>query len=137
VALSNKSGFSLIEVLISLVFVGALILVSLTFILPLRLTRTSNIETRAIAIGQSYIELVKSRWQTRASFQLGEASLPTASTTGTPDIKLPDGWILEVDGASSWINTNTIRTLKVTVKPKDTTVNSGWIVITTKIARPS
>ena len=134
-----KSGFTLIEILISLVLVGLLILITSSLILPLRLTRSSNIETQAVAFGQSYIELIKSRWQVQSNFIAGEALLPKASSSPSPapEILLPAGWTLVVDGASSWTTNDTIRIVKVIVKPIGTTKISEWIVITTKITRPS
>jgi prepilin-type N-terminal cleavage/methylation domain-containing protein len=136
----RRAGFTLIEILVSLVLVGVLILITSSLILPLRITRASSVETQAVAFAQSYIELVKSRWQVATAFEAGANTtgdlLPVVDSTTTADIRIPDGWVFEVD-KSGWTATDTIRTLKITVKPKDTTSTTGWVILTTKITRPS
>lgn len=141
---SDKSGFTIIEILISLVLISALVLVLSNLLVPLSLTRASNIQTQATSFARSYIELVKARWQVRSSFNNGKASLPVASdTSGTADIKLPAGWALKVDGADSWTSIDTIRTLKVTVEPTgtvDTTdlnLKKQWVTLQITISAPS
>jgi prepilin-type N-terminal cleavage/methylation domain-containing protein len=141
VALSKRrAGFTLIEILVSLVLVGVLILITSSLILPLRITRASSVETQAVAFAQSYIELVKSRWQVATAYDAAANTtgdlLPVVDSTSTADIRIPDGWVFEVD-KSDWKVTDTIRTLKITVKPKDTTSTTGWVVLTTRITRPS
>jgi prepilin-type N-terminal cleavage/methylation domain-containing protein len=141
VALSKRrAGFTLIEILVSLVLVGVLILITSSLILPLRITRASSVETQAVAFAQSYIELVKSRWQVATAYDAAANTtgdlLPVVDSTSTADIRIPDGWVFEVD-KSGWKVTDTIRTLKITVKPKDTTSTTGWVVLTTRITRPS
>jgi hypothetical protein len=123
---------------VSLVLASILILVLSSLVLPLRVNRNTNVETTGAAIARSYIELVKSKWQVATNYSA--SILPVADTTATADIKLPTGWELVVDGKASWTNADTIRTLKVIVKPTGTTAattSKEWVIIETLITKPS
>jgi prepilin-type N-terminal cleavage/methylation domain-containing protein len=134
-----RAGFTLIEVLVSLLLFGVLIVIASGLLLPLNLVKTTSTESKAVSFGRSYIEIVKSRWQIGAAFSnTGQSSayaLPTASDTGSPDIKLPTGWTLETNSAT-WSTTETTRTLTVTVKPSSTDVKT-WISLSVVITKPS
>jgi prepilin-type N-terminal cleavage/methylation domain-containing protein len=138
----KNSGFTIIEVLVSLVLVGGLVLILSTLVLPLQINRSTNIETQGIAFARSYLEIIKSRWQVRSGttgFLSGATSLPTWSDSlGTADVKVPTGWKIEVD-TTSWSSSSTLRTVTVVVKPANTDPGSPekWIKLETKIIAPS
>jgi prepilin-type N-terminal cleavage/methylation domain-containing protein len=135
----SRAGFTLIEVLVSLLLFGVLIVIASGLLLPLNLVKTTSTESRAVSFGRSYIEIVKSRWQISAAFtntgQSSDYGLPTASDTGSPDIKLPTGWTLETNSAT-WSTSETIRTLTVTVKPSSTDTKT-WVPLSVVITKPS
>jgi prepilin-type N-terminal cleavage/methylation domain-containing protein len=132
-----KAGFTLIEVLVSLALLGTVIFIVSGFILPLRLTRSSQIESNAVTYARSYIELVKVRWLNRDAFV--NATLPTVGTGAASEIKLPEGWNLNVElrepGASlTVLSADTLRPVIVTVKPSSD--QKTWVKLSTFIARP-
>ena len=133
----HRSGFSLIEILVSLVLVGVLGLVAGGFLLPMRLSGNASGESQALAYARSSLEIVKNRWLNPGNFQ----SMVYPSTTGAnADIKLATGWTLSFDcknvGVTPSVNcsgTDQLRTLTVKVKP----LNRPEITLTTQLSRPS
>jgi prepilin-type N-terminal cleavage/methylation domain-containing protein len=87
----KTSGLTIIEVLVSLVLLGVLVLIASGLVIPLRLTRDSGVQTQALTYGRSYLELVKSLWLEPLKYTA--VTLPKITGT-TPDIKLPSGWTI-------------------------------------------
>jgi type II secretory pathway pseudopilin PulG len=133
----TKMGLTLIEVLVSLALLGAVIFIVSGFILPLRVTRDSQVESNAVTYARSYIELVKVRWLNRDAFI--NATLPTAGASAASEIKLPQGWNIDValreSGASATpLSADTLRPVIVTVKPSSD--QKTWVKLSTLIAKP-
>jgi prepilin-type N-terminal cleavage/methylation domain-containing protein len=135
-----RRGLSLIEVLVSLLLLGAVVLLSLGIIIPLRVTKASSVESQALALGKSYLELVKTRWQAEKFYTGLDAATadgtttgrwPLAKSSGSPDLKLPVGWTLSrtatVQGSSTTGESklvgafdgykDTLRLVKITIAP--------------------
>ncbi len=110
-----RKGFTLVEVLVALMLVGVLGMVALGMVLPLRLNRDTNLETRATAYARSYLELVKGRWLTSSAYAL--RTLPTTCTTGSCDLLLEARWTVTVPPTlvSTWAATDPIRKIDVIV----------------------
>ena len=124
-ARSKRSGLTLIEIMVALALLGIIGLIAGGFLLPLRLTRTSNVETQALSLARSYLELVKNRWQ----------ALPDYCNTGddlTGTLQAPQGWSIQSNKAD-WKKPDTLRTVKVTVTP----TGSPAVQLSTRIMRPS
>jgi prepilin-type N-terminal cleavage/methylation domain-containing protein len=129
----GKQGFTLIEVLVSLVLVGVLVLILSTLVLPLGISRSTNIQTQAVSFGRSYLELIKTRWQIKNEYL--SLTVPNTDPENPPvDIALPSGWKIEANIAD-WKATDTIRTVRITVKPS--TTSSEWVKLETRISLPS
>jgi hypothetical protein len=122
--------------LVSLTLFGLLIIIASGFLVPLKLTRQSGSESQGTNLARAYIEIVKARWQTQAAYTQTDYALPKVSETDTKaDIKLPKGWLLEIN-STSWAVTDTIRTLTVTVKPAGSTTKD-YIILSARINKPS
>jgi prepilin-type N-terminal cleavage/methylation domain-containing protein len=132
----RNDGFSLIEMLVSLVLLGVLLLVVSGLVLPLNLTRTASNQTSAAAVSQSYLELLKSRWLNDATFTamtLPLVCLKGSTTTGC-DITIDSAWTLEIRPAikSAWAATDLLRSVIV-----DVTMTDGKKVsFSTLVAKP-
>lgn len=143
-------GFTVIEVLVAILLLSTVILIGTGFILPLRVTQQTSIQTTALAYGRAYIELIKARWSESSSYTDAVTNLPTVSSDDADadssddadaDIKMPTGWMLE-DNRTAWAATDNIRTVTVIVKPP---INPGestsdwqrrWVEVSTLITRP-
>jgi prepilin-type N-terminal cleavage/methylation domain-containing protein len=89
---SKSTGFSLIEMLVSLVLVGTLVLIASGFLLPLQLTRTSARESNALSYARSYLELLRASWLSdSAKFQAGTLPDVTGATPLGAVLKIPEG----------------------------------------------
>jgi Tfp pilus assembly protein PilV len=158
----NQKGLSLVEVLVSLLLLGGVIILSLGIVIPLRVTKTSAVETQALSLARSYIELVRTRWSDEnfyagsdAASDDGKATTlvrgrwPKAATASPYDLKLPTGWTLERSAVTqstvSTANTtklagdligytDTLR--RVTVKISPPTGTGEPVTISTYITRP-
>jgi prepilin-type N-terminal cleavage/methylation domain-containing protein len=158
----RRAGFSLVELLISLVILGVVVLLSLGLTIPLRLTRTSNLESQALNYTKSYIELVKVLWLQPNKYGPSIAAVNSDFSTTTPSywpkvngtgyaIQLPTNWSISAVVTSAnnpsasatqftsaaLINlADTLRLVKITVTPP---TNSGAkpVSLTTLITRPS
>jgi prepilin-type N-terminal cleavage/methylation domain-containing protein len=143
----KTSGLTIIEVLVSLILLGVLVLIASGLVIPLRLTRDSGIETQALTYGRSYMELVKSLWLEPSKYNA--ITLPVISGSSA-SIKIPSGWTVTptVNRFTSpttelpqFGNTavesmraykDTLREVVVTVTPP----NGKAITLRTIIARP-
>ncbi len=157
----RKAGFTLVELLISLAVLTVVIFLSLGLIIPLRVTRASNLESQALNYAKSYTELVKIFWAQSNKYGPNIATVNTDFAGANPlywprigsgnDIELATGWTLLATVASANNSTalnakftsptlttlaDTLRLLTVTVTPP---ANSGGkpIELTTLITRPS
>jgi prepilin-type N-terminal cleavage/methylation domain-containing protein len=132
----HKSGFTIVELLVALLLLGALITVAGGFVLPLRLTRDSGAESKATAVAQSYLELLKGRWLAPADY--AAQTLPVvclnSSTATNCDLKIQDDWTLGIDATTkaAWTATEALRPVVVEI------VSTGGRKITfrTLVARP-
>jgi prepilin-type N-terminal cleavage/methylation domain-containing protein len=159
---NRRAGFSLVELLISLVILGVVVLLSLGLTIPLRLTRTSNLESQALNFSKSYLELVKVLWLQPNKYGPDIATVNTDFNATTPsywpkingtgyDLKLPTGWtmtatVTSANNASAVAApfasvalknlSDTLRLVKITATPP---TNSGAnpVTLTTLITRPS
>jgi prepilin-type N-terminal cleavage/methylation domain-containing protein len=158
-AITKDAGFSIVEVLVSLVLLGVLVLVTTGFLTPLRLTRNSALQSSALSYARSYMELAKSKWQSDASaFQANQ--LADGGSDGTPDgilLKYPAGMtssniavtstvpangtimVRQCPNPSSIINCVTVaktslRRIRITVTPPD---NLAPIILETMVVSPS
>ena len=156
--LFKSRGLSLIEVLVALAMLGAVILVSAGLIIPLRVTRDSNVETQALTYARSYIELVRQWWLDPNKYEASPLNVtmdpvwPVVldTTIGTADLRLPTGWTLTktatirtVSGLysnanSSFATTTTLRRFRDTLRDVTITVSpsngSKSVTISTVIA---
>lgn len=158
----GKAGFTLVELLISLAILGIVVVLSLGLVIPLKLTRTSNLESQGLNFAKSYLELVKVLWLQPNKYGPGVTAVNTDFSATTPaywpkvngtgyDIQLPTGWTIlaaataannpsasatNFASASLITLSDTLRLVKVTVTPP---TNSGGkpVVLTTLIVRPS
>lgn len=137
-------GLTIVEVLVALVLLGVVILISAGLIIPLRVTRDSNIETQALSLARSYIELVRQRWLDPAEYEQSPSNntvdpkWPTAGTATSNDLVLPNGWTLTTeatiriganrysDGDAEFASStnlrrfrDTIRNVKITITPNN------------------
>ena len=129
----HKNGFTLIEVLVSLALFGIVLLVTTGLILPLNLTRASSAETSAIAVGQSYLELLKSKWSDDTNYTA--MTLPTVcNAPATCDLKILTGWSLGVKSSiqSVWAATDLLRNIVIEVQ----TADGKKISFSTLVAKP-
>jgi prepilin-type N-terminal cleavage/methylation domain-containing protein len=161
---SNKfrAGFSLVEMLISLVILGVVVLLSLGLTIPLRVTRASNLESQALNFTKSYIELVKVLWLQPNKYGPDIAAVNANFNTTTPsywpkingsgyDIQLPTGWtmtatVTSANNASAAAPaftsaalknlSDTLRLVKITAIPP-TDSGAKPVSLTTLITRPS
>jgi prepilin-type N-terminal cleavage/methylation domain-containing protein len=129
-----QKGFTLIEVLVSMVLLTMVVFLASGLVLPLKLTKTTGVESQAVNYGRSYLEVVKARWQSQAAYISSSFGLPVADSTATADVKIPSGWSVSVD-TSTWTTSDTIRTVEVVVKPSSDT--KTWIKLLSRITRPS
>ncbi len=138
----RTNGFTLIEILVALVLLGILGVVASGFLLPLRINRDSSQESQALTYARSYIEVLKSRWLDRNTFDNKNSSgvalvpvtygVPVVGTTGAVDIKIPSNeWKIETN-SSSWTSGDNLRTVEVKV----TTPNSKIYKVITMVTRP-
>jgi prepilin-type N-terminal cleavage/methylation domain-containing protein len=138
----HASGFTLIEILVALALLGILGVVASGFLLPLRINRDSAQESQALTYARSYVEILKSRWLDKNTFENKDAAgailspvtygAPVVGTTGTADIKFPSSdWKLETN-KSTWASGDSIRTVEVTVTPP----NGKKYKIITMVAHP-
>jgi prepilin-type N-terminal cleavage/methylation domain-containing protein len=124
-------GFTIVEILVALMLLGVLGMVALGMVLPLRINRDTNLETRATAYARSYLELIKGRWLTTSVYEAG--TLPTICKTGTCDLVLEDRWEVKVATPSpAWTVTDQIRKIDVVVTNSD----NRAITFSTLVSRP-
>ncbi len=131
-----KSGFTIVELLVALVLLGALITVAGGFVLPLRLTRDSGSESKATAVAQSYLELLKGKWLTDADYtaQTLPVVCQNSSAATNCDLKIQDDWTLGINATTkaAWTTTEALRPVIVEiVLPGNRT-----ITFRTLVARP-
>jgi prepilin-type N-terminal cleavage/methylation domain-containing protein len=97
---SRKKGLTIVEVLVALVLLGALVLVSAGLLIPLQVTRKSNLDTQALSYARSYLELVRQLWLDPTKYESTPTntsvnpSWPTWGTTSGFSLRLPVGWSL-------------------------------------------
>jgi prepilin-type N-terminal cleavage/methylation domain-containing protein len=133
----KENGFTLIEMLVSLVLLGVVLLVTSGLVLPLQLTRTASNETTGAAVAQSYLELVKNKWLNENSYTnmvLPVTCLKSDITTVGCDIRVDSGWTLNIKPtvSSAWTSVQTLRSVVVEV-----TMPDGKIIpFSTLVARP-
>lgn len=133
----RKHGFTLVEMLVSLVLLGVVLLVTSGLVLPLRLTKTASNETTGAAVAQSYLELLKSKWLDDTNYTnmvLPLVCTKTDTTTIGCDIRIDTGWTLAIKSSVStaWGATQTLRPVVVEV-----TMADGKIIpFSTLVARP-
>lgn len=131
----SAAGFTLIEMIVSLVLVGILGVIATGFLTPLQINRRTAQEGQATNHARSYLELVKGRWLNTSTFATG--SLPKVcaktSTDTDCDLKMDTGWNVGVDATlvASWAATDTLRT--VTVKASQGTYTYSF---STLISQP-
>ena len=111
--------------MVALALLGVIGLIAGGFLLPLRLSRTSNVETQGLSLARSYLELVKNRWQVLEAYCKVSDDLMGAITK-------PQGWTISTNKAA-WKQADELRTVTVTVTP----ANSPTVQLATKIIRPS
>lgn len=134
----SKAGFTLVEVLVSLGLVGVLAVIAAGFILPLQLTRTSAIESQALGLARSYLEVAKEAWLRGSNYSLCAASLPAVGgTTSQASVKMPaSNWSLVTtvtgQGGAACQPADTLRTISVAV----TAPGSAPVRLSTLVARP-
>ncbi len=133
----HKHGFTLVEMLVSLVLLGVVLLVTSGLVLPLRLTKTASNETAGAAVAQSYLELLKSKWLDDTNYTnivLPLVCPKSDTTTLGCDIRVEDGWELKIKTtvSTAWTATQTLRPVVVEVTMKDGSV----IPFSTLVARP-
>jgi prepilin-type N-terminal cleavage/methylation domain-containing protein len=139
---TRANGFTLIEILVALVLLGILGVVASGFLLPLRINRDSSQESQALTYARSYVEVLKSRWLDRNTFENKNTSgaglipvtygAPVVGTTGAVDIKIPSNeWKIETNSAL-WAPGDNLRTVEV----KITTPNSKTYKVITMVTRP-
>jgi type II secretory pathway pseudopilin PulG len=143
---SRLAGLTLIEILVSLGIVSLIAITVGYFTLPLNLTRKSNVETQALTIARTYMEIVKGRWSDiNDTGYTTMTGLPTVSEIGNAavtDIKIPVGWTLVVNSAD-WnlgppVGTvDSLRTVKVIVQPTPITDTSLAVTLSTQIIKPN
>jgi prepilin-type N-terminal cleavage/methylation domain-containing protein len=144
--LRANSGLTLIEVLVSLVLVSTLGFVASGLLIPLKLTRTTSIESQATALSRSYLELLKGRWLDDSKYSNPNDNLPitcaVGSTTSPCDLKIPSDWTLGIDATTKaeWEKNlgkvgyipDRIRLVKVVV----TAPNSPSVTFSTLVTKP-
>ena len=124
-------GFTIVEILVALMLLGVLGMVALGMVLPLRVNRDTNLETRATAYARSYLELVKGRWLTSTVYEAG--TLPTTCTIGTCDLLLEARWDVKVATPSpAWTVTDQLRKIDVIVTNSD----NKALTFSTLVAKP-
>ncbi len=151
----SKSGLTVVEVLVAVGLLGVVALITLGLIIPLRVTRDSNVETQALAYGRSYLELVRESWLEPSNYEASPSNATInpvwpSTTGGTPDLTLPSGWIitptatartgaLYTDANTAFSATalrgyrDTLRNVSIVIQPN----NGGRaITLTTVIGRP-
>jgi type II secretory pathway pseudopilin PulG len=143
---SRSAGLTLIEVLVSLGIVGLIAITVGYFTLPLNLTRKSNVETQALTIARTYMEIIKGRWSdindTGFNAMTGLPTVSDVNSAIVTDIKIPVGWTLVVNSAD-WnlgppVGTiDNLRTVKVTVQPTPITDASLAVTLSTQIIKPN
>jgi prepilin-type N-terminal cleavage/methylation domain-containing protein len=150
----TSQGLTIVEVIVAIALLAVVVLISAGFVVPLQVTRSSSIETQALAYGRSYLELVREQWLESAKYESSPADATPNPvwprlTGGTVDLKIPIDWSItpSVQIISSPTSANvafnaigltayrdTLRKVTVTVTPS----NDGKpISLTTIIARPS
>jgi prepilin-type N-terminal cleavage/methylation domain-containing protein len=134
-----QRGFTLVEMLVSLVLVGVLGLIGSGFLLPMQMNHQSNSQAQALSYARSYLEMVKGRWLDATLYK--NKTLPTwkvkgASTPATADIEVPTDWEITIPEASSstaWADSKNIRTVTVKIKIP----NQSDFTLSSQITRPS
>jgi prepilin-type N-terminal cleavage/methylation domain-containing protein len=133
---NSKKGFTIVEVIVAMALLGVLVIIASGLLIPLKITNQSNAEGRAANLARSYIEILKSRWQVQTNYSNSPYNVPVVSSTITSaDIKLPIGWTFTVNSAD-WTSSDTLRTVKITVKP-DANDSVSDVVLETIINRPT
>jgi prepilin-type N-terminal cleavage/methylation domain-containing protein len=156
----KESGLTLIEVLVSLALLGVIVFIMQGFVIPIKVTKQSSIESNALNFAKSYIELVKVNWLQSSLYGPSLATVnadttftywPEWGTTGSPALKLPTNWTITATATSANTTSasnakfttaklislqDTLRLVTVTVTPP-TDFGSKPVVLTTLIARPS
>jgi type II secretory pathway pseudopilin PulG len=143
---SRSAGLTLVEILVSLGIVSLIAITVGYFTLPLNLTRKSNVETQALTIARTYMEIVKGRWSDiNDAGYATKTGLPTVSDVNSAtvtDIKIPVGWSVVVNSAD-WnqgppVGTiDSLRTVKIIVKPVPITDTTLWVTLSTQIIKPN
>ncbi len=133
----HKNGFTLVEMLVSLVLLGVVLLITSGLVLPLRLTRTASQETTGAAIAQSYLELLKSKWLDETGYNniiLPVVCSKADTTTVGCDIRIENGWSLQIKStvSAAWAANQTMRPVVVEV----TTLDGKVIPFSTLVAKP-
>ncbi len=133
----RKHGFTLVEMLVSLVLLGVVLLVTSGLVLPLRLTKTASNETVGAAIAQSYLEVLKNKWLDDTKYQ--NMTLPVVcaksdTITVGCDIRIDTGWTLQIKPtiSAAWTATQTLRQVVIEV----TTIEGKIIPFSTLVAKP-
>jgi prepilin-type N-terminal cleavage/methylation domain-containing protein len=97
---STKKGLTIVEVLVALVLLAALVLVSAGLLIPLQVTRNSNVSTQALSYARSYFEMVRQSWLDPTKYESSPTNTgvdpvwPTWGTGSSVDLRLPTGWTL-------------------------------------------
>jgi prepilin-type N-terminal cleavage/methylation domain-containing protein len=146
----SQRGFTLIELIVSLGLISLVGVVAGGFLLPLRLTRQSNLETQGLTYARSYMEALKTRWINKAGYKPGNYltsdrpimayDTDTAAVQAAADVVFPASWTYTatitpsttISGSVTTVS-DVYRTVKVTVQPPG---NQAPVVLTTRVVQP-
>jgi prepilin-type N-terminal cleavage/methylation domain-containing protein len=146
----SQRGFTLIELIVSLGLISLVGVVAGGFLLPLRLTRQSNLETQGLTYARSYMEALKTRWINKSGYKPGNHltsdrpvvayDTDTSAIQNAADVVVPASWTYTTTITPSTTTSGTVttvsdvyRTVKVTVKPPG---DQGTVVLTTRVVQP-
>lgn len=141
--LGRTSGFTLIEVLVSVAFIGITLIVFEALITSLRMNRDSRVTLTVNQAVNSYLEMVYADWQSALQYRNGTLAAPTslpghtwhlAVATVNPDTGVTSNQTAYDEGSTPDAYAGDVPLKRVTLRY--TSVAGGGYAASVELARP-